>query len=233
MKTSTFLKISAYIIGIIYIIITLTPVYTISPYVKILFIINLLALYTSLVKSPKPLVYLFFTTAMIGEFLFFKSFITYYLIIIICFTTSFLSGIILLFPLIKKISFKYKIADIIGVIFLVLGLSYVIGSIYFMSVKELTDYTFFTIVTIAFSLFIASCFYITAFYRHPKRILLFITGVGYITNCLVSLFYTFYIKEDFLPLVGAINTGEIAAQLSFTYFMIHYDVIAKGQDWVV
>ncbi len=233
LKTSRLLKTLAYTVGIIYVISSLTPVYSVSPYIKILFHINILVLYTTVVKKTKPLVYLFFISSMIGEFLYFKSFITYYLIIITCFTISFSSGIYLLFPLIKKVSFKYKITDILGIILLVLGLGYIIGSVYFMSAKETADYTFFSIVTIAFSLFIATCFYITAFYRHPKRILLFVTGVGYIVNCLVSLFYTLYFKEDFLPIIGVINTGEIVAQLSFIYFMIHYDVIAKGQDWAI
>ncbi|WP_299883357.1 hypothetical protein [uncultured Lacinutrix sp.] len=173
--------------------------------------------------------YVFFLSAMVAEYMASSNFYLNFFWILLSFSICFISGIILLFPFLKKGNLKFKGTNLIFILIVIAGLSYIILSIYVKSIKALNSEGFFTFVTIIFSAFILSCFYITSTYNHPKSILLFLTGIGYGITCIASLImFTFNI--DNVLLIGFINLSETTAQFCFAYFMIDYNEVLDNKD---
>ena len=222
MKTTNLLKSIIISIGILTIILSLISFEEAESYVKPIFHILVIILYSYSIKKISLPVILFFLGALLAEFLSTHDFNKYFSWITISLIVCFSSGIFLLIPiLLKSKKIKFKWANVMFILLVISGLSYIIGSIYHLSLEKLTDLTFFNLGTILFCVFIGVCFYIEGFSLYSKSVLIFLTGIGYTITCLGSLVFHLYLEESSL-LIGFVNLGEIIAQYSFINFIIHY-----------
>lgn len=218
-------------LGIIFVIMSASPFEQISVYVKPVFHFVLLLFYCKSVRKTRSLVFVFFLSAMCAEVLFSSNIIKSYSLSFGCHTICFLSGTLLLYPLIKKVTFKFEKSNLLGLIFLILGLGYIISSTYLISTKELGNNNLLIIAIIPFLTLVSSCFYLMAFYNHTKSILLFLTGICLIINNLGGLIRHFYFPFGPVPAI-IINTSEVMYQVTFVFFMINYDQISKQEKWI-
>lgn len=199
-----------------------------TQFIKPIFHLFLVIYYTLNVKKFNPLIVLFLSLAMVGEFLTARNFIEYYFFIVILFALYFLVGFYLMTPIIKASKLKVQITDIYVGLIILIAFTYIVGSIYFVSAIEMNDFIFLFIATITFSMFVGACFYITGYHIHPLKIYFFIVGVGYMIVCVGALVYELILPSVYIQ--GFINLVEVIAQFSFIYVFAKFHKLIKNRQ---
>ncbi len=226
------IKITAIAVGLISVVISIIYGNEDTRFIKPFFHILLFSFYWLTTKKFNLLLLLFLLSAMVAEFFTAINFEDNFRVIVSLFAAFFLLGFILQFPVLKRTTVK-KLGgqDVFSALAGIFVLSYIIITVFTVSNNELADFTFLSIGTLCFSAFIASCFYIAGFNKHPKKIYLFITGVCYVLVTSGALLYELTFKSPVL--IGIINLSEITAQFSFVYFLIYKNKILTKGEWLI
>ena len=185
-----YLKYTSIIVGVITVVggfVFGTDAYVIG---KICFYIALLSYYYVATKKVHILLFVGFFTAFVAKYLFDKNFEEHYITFVLCYTECYLGGLVILFPLLKQSFFRIKKIDFLFSTIAFLLFIYVLIETFSLSAEKLNEYFFFGILSIAFSLFVAFCFYIVSFHNHPKKIFLFITGMANLLAGVGAVSYT-------------------------------------------
>ncbi|AUC83054.1 hypothetical protein [Lacinutrix sp. Bg11-31] len=219
----------ALMLGGFSIVISLTTYSWLEFYSKPLFHAVLLIAYSLLSKKIKPLFYLFYLSAMAVEYMAKSTIVFNILWVVLGYTICFSSGIILLFPLLKKGKLRLKGVNRIFVLIVITSLGYIILSTYITFLSELNTSLFFASGLLPFTAFLASCFYITSVYNHPNSIYLFLTGIGYSITCLLGLIIL-ALQVQNVMLSGLLNLSELIAQFCFVFFMIDFNEVLNNRD---
>ncbi len=199
-------------------------------YSKPLFHVVLLVAYSLFSKKIKPLFYLFYLSAITVEFMD-KSAIVFNIIwVILVYSVCFISGVVLLFPLLKKGKLRLIGVNRLFVIIIIVSSAYIILSTYLTFFSELNTSLFFAFGILPFTAFLASCFYITSVYSHSKSIYLFLTGIGYSITCILGLIIL-ALQVKNVMLLGLVNLSTTIAQFCFVFFMIDFDEILNHKNF--
>lgn len=198
-------------------------------YSKPLFHVVLLIAYGVLSKKIKPLFYLFYLSAMTVEFMDKSTIVFSMLWVILGYSICFISGVVLLFPLLKKGKLRLIGINRLFALIVIASLGYIILSTYITFLSELNTSLFFAFGILPFTAFLASCFYITSVNSHSKSIYLFLTGIGYSITCLLGLIIL-ALQVKNVMLFGFINLSTTIAQFCFVFFMIDFEEILKHKN---
>lgn len=188
-------------------------VYTIG---KLLFYVSLMGYYFNATKKGHFLLFIGVFAAFLGKYFFDENFEQYYTAFILCYTECYLGGIVILLPLIRKSRFKIKGVNLLFAFISIVVFAYIIFELFSLSTQKLNEYFFFSVLSLAFTLFVSCCFYIASFSNHPKKIFLFITGIATLLAGLGAMLYVFYINNA--TYLFMVNLLEIIAFFSFVYF---------------
>jgi hypothetical protein len=202
-----------------------------TQFVKPIFHVFLFLFYTLSVKRFNFLLFVFLACAMSGEYLAAGNFEAHFKWIAIFFFMVFTSGVLLIRPLLNPAIVKIKWTDILVGILVVAGLGYLVALVFILSANELEDFTYLVVTTVAFCVFIFSCFFIAAFGKHPKRVFLFVVGAGYTLVIFGTLIYELLYTETIL--LGIVNLCEVIAQFCFAYFLIYREEKINDLHWLV
>ncbi|OIQ23414.1 hypothetical protein [Lacinutrix sp. MedPE-SW] len=222
----------ALILGLFSVIISITDFSYLEGYFKTFFHAIVLIAYSCFAKKIKPLFYVFYIGAMAVEFMdSSKTYFFNFFWILLGYTVCFVSGIILLLPLLKKGKLKLKGINLLIFLVVATALTYIIFSLYMLFINELSlnSYMFFTITVLLFTFFIFCCFYITSINNHPKVILLFLTGIGYLLTCTSGLI-VYLFQEKNVVLALTVNFSESLVQYCFGFFMLNFQTIIDNDD---
>ena len=198
-------------------------------YIKPLFHLALFSYFWLSTKKFSPQLFLFLGSTMIAEYLAATNFIEYFDYITTLFGIYFATGVYIIYPVLKRTKPKFVGVDRIAMILVILILIYIILTIFLISIEEVKDYILFGIATVVFSTFIGCCLFITAFHKNPKKVYLFVVGVGYVVICAGSLIYE--LQFDSVLLLGLVNLSEVIAQVSFVSFLIGKDELLQDESW--
>jgi len=226
------LKYAAIAVGLVSVLVSIIYGNEDTRFIKPFFHLFLFGFYWLTIKKFNFLVLLFLISAMIAEFFTAVNFEGNFRVITTFFTIFFLLGVVLQFSVLKKTGFKdFGGQDVLSALAAISILSFIIVSIFVVSNNELADFTFLSVGTLSFTAFIASCFYISGFNKHPKKIYLFVAGACYVIVTSGALLYELKFKSP--ALLGVINLSEIMAQFSFIHFLIHKKDILTKEEWLI
>ncbi|RDK84300.1 hypothetical protein [Marinirhabdus gelatinilytica] len=200
-------------------------------YIKPLFHVGLYTFFYVSNKKHSGLLLMFLLAGMVAEFLTAKNFEYYYAIINILFAIYFSIGILFQVPVLKTAKLKLSnTTGILGVLFSSIIL-YIVYALVYYSVQEFNEQVPAVIGAITFVGFVGSCFYVTLFHPHPKKVTLFIVGICYFIVCIGYLVYELLFTNTLL--IALINTTEIIAQFAFVRFLISRSEFLKKQEWLI
>lgn len=232
MKLHRFFAIVTIAIGLAAVIASVWKGTDVFKLIKPFFHLGLIIYYIIRVKEVNLLIFAFLGSTMIAEYLAASDFILYFELITILFTVYFTIGFLLMYPVLRVTKRKLaKWTDILALLAVVFVLLYIISTVFILSIEQIKEFTLFTIATFAFTVFVGSCLMITGFHKHPKKVFLFITGVGYVLVCTCALIYELFHKND--ALLVLVNTTEVISQCSFVYFLIYKDQFLKKDTWYI
>ncbi|MFC7356598.1 hypothetical protein ACFQO1_02775 [Jejudonia soesokkakensis] len=154
-----------------------------------------------------------------------------YAAVMVLFALVFFTGSLLLAPVMMRTKSTIQLKEIITPIIFMIGVIYIITSIFASVLEYIPDLVFYVLSILMFLLFVFMCFYIAFINKHPKNIYVFIVGIGYTLVCSGAVLY-----EMFYPsviLIGAVNLFEIIAQFYFVLYITHIAEIAKEKKWFI
>ena len=216
--------------GVFSVLISLTSYNSFEFFSKPLFHVVLLVIYSVYAKKVKPLFYLFYFSAIAVEYMAKSTIVFNILWVVLGYTTCFSSGVALLFPLLKRGKSRLKGVNRIFLLIVIAALGYIIFSTYMTFLSTLNTRLFFALGILPFASFLASCFYITSVYNHPKSLFLFLTGIGYGITCILGLIILSLRVQNHM-LYGLLNLSETIAQFCFVFFMIDFDEILNHKNF--
>lgn len=228
---SRYLKYSAFVVGFISVLVSIIFGNEHTQFIKPFFHLFIFLFYVSVTHKWNIPLLLFLCSAMVGELLTARDFVSNYIYIVLLFAFYFSIGVHLMMPVVKTAKFKIQITDIYLGLIILIAFVYVVGSIFFASAVAMDDFLFLLIATVAFSAFVGSCFYITAYHSNSHKIYFFIVGIGYMIVCVGTLVHELVMPSAIIE--GFVNIVEVISQFCFVYALTNLPEMIKPKKWLI
>jgi len=199
-----------------------------TAYIKPVFHVFLMIFYFKRTKRFNVLLLFTFACGMLGEFLIAKGFLENFKIVSLFFTSFFIGLTILLIPIIRVTPFRFWRHSVGQVIIGVVGLIAILLSTYFLTSEYLPEYGYNVMFLTSIAFFLASCFYVSFFSKHPNSFYLFIVGAAYLIDFACSILHQTVLPYQLL--LGLANTSEIIAQYFFVLFLAQISLKSNYEE---
>lgn len=200
-------------------------------YVKPVFHIFLFIFFYTKTKKINWLLVLFLLSAMIGEAFMSQGLENNYGGVMVLFSIVFLSGILLLRPVLIRTKFNNEFKDVVIPIIIGFGIVYALTTIYAIAIEFIPDLIFYSVTILLFIVYIACCFYIAFVNKHPKNTFLFIVGTCY--SLVVVGAFAYELVLPYSVVIGGVNLLEIIAQFYFVLYIAYIAEVAEEKNWFI
>tara|TARA_R100000935_G_scaffold38680_1_gene60061 strand:+ start:180212 stop:180904 length:693 start_codon:yes stop_codon:yes gene_type:complete len=226
-----YLKYLAFTVGALSVLISLFFGNEQTQFVKPFYNLLLYLFFITITQKNSLKLLLFLCFATVAEFLTARDFNDFYFMINVLFACYFLTGVWFMKPLLKTAKLKiHRKEAFLAIGFTAIILYIVYGLIYY-SIHEFKAYVPAVIGGVSFVAFTGSCFYITLFHSHPKKVYLFIVGMCYFVVCMGYIINELLVDSNLL--IGFINSAEIIAQFFFVLFLTQKEEMLSKKEWYI